>query len=664
MQWCHLPDSYSLENDATYNNIRLSRKEALRIGIIQEVTRDAPVHLSDLPEFQYTPLHDDRHFIRVLCLERPRRVAGYHRTTVPCASLLCIPLDEEASYVALSYVWGDASKRCPIILNDCVFWVTESLAGALERFHESDRILFLWADAVCINQKDLIEKGAQVQEMGNIYRKAQLVLGWIGPTADDSELALKSLAYIGHACATMPDGPCIQEQLQFFQHALPADDDDLDKAFPIAPVIALCRRPWWGRIWVVQEVVLSKSVHIVCGSSSLEFGLFSLAWCALGELPLLNANCKDALTDQIKPLAPIQNCQPRLIEAALEGTSKGPQPLIMRLLKATAFGATDPRDHIYALLGMASDTEELSILADYTKPCADSYTVVAAALLQSQQKLQILSQCRTPKVQKDLPSWVPDWSQSAPVMIHNPRYGLFSAGRCTAAQKLYALFTAGQNSLKQKLRVEGKILLVRGAIVGSVKKLGWSWNAVNIEELKDHPQLVRTGLGIISEFVSTNCTAYKTLKDQEDALWRTPIVDTECGLFGPNGRYNRRATNQMQNAFREFHNSSLKSNLATEQCKYRYIATMLGYLLGRRYFSLSTGHLGLGPLDVRTGDLVCTMVDGDVPFVIRQTGGEGSEWFQERSETQYQLVGECYIHGIMDGEFWQSKPKVEELILV
>ena len=664
MNWGQLPDTRSLETDATYNNARLPREEALRLGIIQDVPRDAPIPLSDLPEFQYTPLHDNCRFIRVLCLERPQRVADYHRATIPCASLLCIPLDEEVSYVALSYVWGDSSKKLPIILNECVFWVTESLAGALERFHEPDRILLLWADAVCINQKDLLEKGAQVQEMGNIYRKAQLVLGWIGPTADDSELALKSLAYIGSACAAMPDGPCIQERLQFFQHALPESEDSLDKAFPILPVIALCSRPWWVRIWVVQEVVLSKNVHVVCGKSSLEFCILSLAWCALSELPLLNARHKSALTNRIKPLAPIQNCQPRLIQASLEGTGQSPQPLTKRMLRATAFGATDPRDHVYALLGMTSDAEELGILADYTKPCAESYTTIAAALLQRQSKLQILSRCRNPKVQKDLPSWVPDWSQPAPVMINNPQHSMYSAGRCTTAQKLFSLFTGGRNAMEQKLYVRGKILLVRGAIVGSVKKLGWSWNALGVEELKDHPQVVRTGLSIIEEFVNTNCTAYKTRKDREDAVWRTPIVDAEVGIFGPNGRYNKRATKQMQSAPREFRDSGSKSNVVDEQCKHRYLAAFLGCFIGRQYFSLSTGHLGLGPLDVRNGDLVCVIVDGDVPFVIRKAGANGSGRFQQQSETQYQLVGECYIHGIMDGEFWQGKSKIEELMLV
>ncbi|KAF1998488.1 HET-domain-containing protein, partial [Amniculicola lignicola CBS 123094] len=243
MDWRQQPESCSLENDVVYNTFRLSREEALRLGIIQDVPTDAPVRLSDLPEFEYTSLPDNQHFIRILCLEGPRQVSGYHRPTIPCVSVLCAPLDEETPFFALSYVWGDPSKKSPIILNDCIFWVTESLAGAIERFQEPDRILLLWADAVCINQKDLEEKGAQVQEMGNIYRNAQLVLGWIGPAADDSELALRSI-------------------LQLFEDALPADKDDLDKAFPTAAVIALCSRAWWGRIWVLQEVVLAKNIHV------------------------------------------------------------------------------------------------------------------------------------------------------------------------------------------------------------------------------------------------------------------------------------------------------------------------------------------------------------------------------------------------------------------
>jgi hypothetical protein len=51
------------------------------------------------------------------------------------------------------------------------------------------------------------------------------------------------------------------------------------------------------------------------------------------------------------------------------------------------------------------------------------------------------------------------------------------------------------------------------------------------------------------------------------------------------------------------------------------------------------GHLVLGPKVTKVGDVICIFQGGPVPFVLRQLGGD-----------EYLLVGECYVHGIMDGE--------------
>ncbi|KAF2117512.1 heterokaryon incompatibility protein-domain-containing protein [Lophiotrema nucula] len=647
MNWSQIPHAGSVENDDWYSGLRMPREEALQHRLIQEASPNEITHLPSLPEYHYSPLPENHEFIRVLCLERPRRVLGWP-TEIPCASVLCVPLTGGLPFAALSYVWGNASKKCPILLDGCVFWVTESLNGALERFQEQDRTLFIWADAVCINQENPEEKGAQVQEMGNIYRTALVVLAWLGPAADDSELALKSLGYVGRSCLDMPDGPAIQERHDFFSRVLPMGEDKPENTFPTEPAVALFNRPWWSRIWVIQEVVLSRNVHIMCGNSSTEFSVVSSAFTALFELPLLNAQCQNTLSHRIEPLAPIHRCQPRLIDAAI-GIGQGTQSLTMTMLRATSFGATDPRDHIYALLGMISDVEELGLVVDYTKPCSDTFSDVAAAILQRQHNFQILSRNRDPKSQQNLPSWVPDWSQPFPVMICDARFPLFSAGASTQ---------------KQQLRVEENMLIVRGAILGPVKHLGWSWESINPQDLSNIPQLVRTALGQINSFAGTNCTAYGTLKDLEEAIWRTPIVDTEFGLFGEHGRYNRRATAQVQQVFNELCHSEPTPSVPTEQIKMRYIGATVSQLENRQYFCTSTGHLGLGPLGMRVGDLVCTIIDADVPFIIRAKKGQSVGWFRKRRMTHYKFVGECYVHGIMDGEIWSTDLDAQDLVFV
>jgi hypothetical protein len=668
MNWHNLPIASSLEHDDSYNDLRTNRGEALQLGAIQDPDTTEPANLWSLKHYQYSALPDIHSYIRVLCLERPREVSGWRKTTVPCATIIVLPLPTEGTISALSYVWGNPNKACPVLIDGCVVWVTESLNAALERLQEDDRILLLWVDAICINQSDLEEKSAQVQQMGNIYNMAKHVLGWIGPAADGSEVAMKALAFVGKACHDMPDGPCLEERLRLFEEVLSEDSSGLETDFPITQVIAIFMRPWWTRIWVsqlggllypkvlsvdsprqiVQEVNLAESVHVICGSSSVTYRHILLAFTALMELLLLNAKFDNALDNRIKGLAALQTCNPRLIESSMNGIGSK-IPLAMRLIRVAGFGATNPIDHIYALIGLTSDMEELGIVADYKKTCPQVYIQVATALLLRQNNLQILARSRNPKLVPGLPSWVPDWSQPPPIMIWNPRFPVYSAGKC---------------SLKQDLRAKNTELTVRGIVTGRVEQLGWSWNSLSAKDLEDVPKTIQRGLDIVQEFLDAHCFAYTTPGEKEDAMWRTPILDVECGVFGESERYNRRATEPMRRVYQNLRSSSDLPDPSLEEYKHRYFAA-IAFLQNRRYFATSTGHLGLGPLDMRTGDFVCVLIDGDVPFVVRREGGQsGPVWFRKWQTQKYHLVGESYVHKMMDGESWEEQMRVEDIVLV
>jgi hypothetical protein len=537
-----------------------------------------------------------------------------------------------------------------MLLNGRLFLITKSLTSALERLQEHDRVLALWADAICINQDDLAEKGAQVQEMGTIYREASVVLGWLGPACDDSDLALKSLAQIGEGCMEMPEDPAVEERFAFFSRILPADESNPDYAFPTAAVLALLERPWWGRIWIMQEIVLSENIHIMAGKSSVPFITIVVAYVAIQELKIVSFENEGALASRIEPLQPILYCDPGLMNAANIGE---PQSLHLTISALGKLDATDARDYIFALLGMANDVQELGIQADYTKTYTEIYTTVAAALLERQNKLQILSRCSFPKQLGDVPSWVPDWSDVPTAMMWSTRFHLFSAGHCAH---------------KQELRVEGNHLKIRGAIFGSVDQLGWI-----IDSLKCTPeeaeritvvQAVRIGLNELSKFVDSHCTAYATPEAKEDAIWRSAITDTENALFNEHGKYNRRATPLMHTAFKTYSSAESDMDDASQRAIWRYRSFFARNLQERQYFSTSTGHVGVGPINMRKGDFVCTVLDCDVPYVLRRSAVGVFGWFQKQSRTQFELVGECYIHGIMDGEFINSSPDIEEITLV
>lgn len=648
IDWTKLPDVRSLDKDNIYRESRLAWKDVVEQGFIRESSKDEALNLSDIPAFQYEPLTDSSSCIRILCLERPRRVKGYLQPTIPCATLFEAPLNDDAEFIALSYCWGSAEKTRPMIVNESLVWVTESLGSAFEHIQEEDRIILLWADALCINQNDDPEKGAQVQHMGIIYSTALFVLAWLGPTADESDLALKTMAHIGQVCVKMPDHLTVKRRYEFFSKAISSVEGKSGTVFPTAAIVALLNRAWWNRIWIVQEAVLASKVHILCGKSSTDFFAIGLAFTALSELPLISAQYGNGLTPLIQSLIPVLNCQPKLIQASMSSTSKE-EPFATRIHLTPNMGATNPKDHIYGLLGMVSDVDELGIQVNYKKSCSEIYTEVAVALLQRQSRLQILSRCSSPKEQEHLPTWVPDWSIRPKPMIWNPKFDLFSAGKCNR---------------KQDLEFQGNALRVHGAVFSTVRSLGPSWPDFNTEALRSPPTLVNQCLKEIMDFVNANGDAYVNMKEKEDIAWRLSIFDTEFAVLGEEGRYNRRANAAMKAAAAACQEGGPSGSASLEPGKQRYRMATIANLASRQLFSTSTGHIGIGPVGVEVGDIVCVLVDASVPFLIRrvQTGSlDGAPRGQERN---HELVGECYVQGIMDGEFMATGAPLQDIMLV
>lgn len=143
-------------------------------------------HLSSPPPL-YGSLDTTERQIRLLTLESKDEQDG----TLNC-TLETVSLDDQPEYAALSYVWGDAKITETIHVNDHAMPVTVNLAAALRQIRAKDSDWAnrrLWIDAVCINQRDLLERNAQVAMMCSIYRYARNVVMWLGETGVGSRTA-------------------------------------------------------------------------------------------------------------------------------------------------------------------------------------------------------------------------------------------------------------------------------------------------------------------------------------------------------------------------------------------------------------------------------------------------------------------------------------------
>jgi hypothetical protein len=85
-----------------------------------------------------------------------------------------------------------------------------------------------------------------------------------------------------------------------------------------------------------------------------------------------------------------------------------------------------------------------------------------------------------------------------------------------------------------------------------------------------------------------------------------------------------------------------------------YCAQLFRVAAGQSLILSRNGYLGLGPLETQVGDAVCIVRGCNTPAELRLVAGK---------ESAYRLVGNCYVHAIMDGSFAQSASRrnVEKL---
>ncbi|KAF6829584.1 ankyrin and het domain-containing protein [Colletotrichum plurivorum] len=154
---------------------------------------------------------------------------------------------------ALSYVWGSGEKPCQILLDGQAFAITRSLHDALRDMRDGTRVRRVWADALCINQLDIPERNGQVALMRRIYSGANNTVIYLGDL---------TVHVSGVFTAASPRPP---------HNSAPATAEDASGGVTAVAVRDLLSRPWFKRVWVFQELVLSRDPWVQCGRSRIRW---------------------------------------------------------------------------------------------------------------------------------------------------------------------------------------------------------------------------------------------------------------------------------------------------------------------------------------------------------------------------------------------------------
>lgn len=572
------------------------------------------VHMAS--SYKYTPLSPDTDQIRLLKLlpaieQNEELVITLQSSTTKAAA---------RHYEALSYVWGPADNPETISVvsssttgaRDDVSYsafdaaslpVTRNLAVALRHLRWQESARTLWIDAICIDQRNMAERSEQVCKMAQIYSLATRVVVWLGPTSPDSDLAMRLVGHLGqmvhisrqassskYSYISTSKGQAEPHWADAYQ-PLPYEEAEL------CALENLFCRPWFERLWVVQEVVTSTDAVVVCGGQETTWESFMVAArCLLGKTP--NARKSDEFRSRIR----------HIYRTFDTGTNNSLLSLVrqMRGLKCA-----DDKDRIYALLSLAKDGG--NIKPDYSLSTIQVYRELAALSI-SRHDVDFLDDCHLGSRRLAGPSWIPDWA------VKKMTTSIYPFNVCMFAKQ--SVF---------ERQAEGCIR-VSAVRVGSVVHV----DVLSIPPSEPHmafSEIFRVApTGIDSLKYKTGCSLMEAfLGTLICSDLRPQVPQTEYNLILDEGMHGLRAALRCGNG----------ADFELTQDSRSYLRLASRYAKNRALVRTDQGYIGLAPSDVKEGDIILAILSCMSFTVVRPAPG---------NEGRYNVVGESFLYGLTDGE--------------
>jgi hypothetical protein len=567
------------------------------------------------------PLRQPREF-RLLALEESKDQSNETivRVNIQNYQIHCAP-----HYTALSYVWGDPTRTVLIDSNIGSLLITTNLHAALLRLLGRAQETLFWIDAISINQNDDAEKSHQLPLMREIYAGAECVLVWLGE-ADESSPALYEVIRIFED--------------HWFWNSRILDTYNHDSLCEVQKLVdQLLARPYFQRIWTVQELVIAQNAEIICSEFSANLHDFFLPIFELSQMGfVLNL-------DRYEPYETIKNWGLHHIAHAALGAAgeicKNEWPLTYLLDMYRQRQATDPKDKVLALIGIAEDAHNFDL--NYTEPTEVIYLKTCKRLIATHKDLRVLSQVLGRSSIINIPSWVPDWS--------TPVTGITLA--CQERRGRRGFKAAGDTITSLRDVKDADILLLRGFKLSKIKLRG-DFALELVKWMNIHGDLTFKGIRDLIKNnlhgpVATNFenTYPFTGEGYTDAYVRTLAADSlsfyeDWELLRLYNRWVKERNSSSDRRIFQYW-QWIQTGITVEEIPWyideEILFHIIGLLTGRDLFVTEDGQMGIGPSDIRIGDWVCILYGGDVPYVLRPQG-----------KVEYKFIGESYVHGFMNGE--------------
>ncbi|KAK6069795.1 Heterokaryon incompatibility protein 6, OR allele 5 [Seiridium cupressi] len=409
-------------------------------------------------------------------------------------------------YETISYTWGVPAGAQPdrrVVVETAgghqVMWIHRPLEEALRSISINRVTAYpLFVDQICIDQCNVREKEVLVPLMGEIYTRCRRVIVWLGASTELSDQFFDTTRelnergvmsrligpnrshYMEVYDAVMDPGPTkeLTGVKRDDKNDLVAVIDTFKDSFSPASMVDILERPWFNRLWVIQEICLAPDVMFLCGPKTLCFECFR-SGCAF--FPLYNGNWMSTINrvvsqaeiiriDLVFELLQSFNRMFRERKAIHQlGQRQTYYDVMLKYNvndQGKKIGCTKAEDRLFAVLGLANRDGVYDRIAVRYDICEgdtrhSESVFVDFSSLAVRENLDLLSFSQFPKSRPRLPSWVPDWSVDLKL----------SHGYLSLTQPVYAAGGGMPEDLPEIDKVTGQ-LSASGLIIGRISYVG------------------------------------------------------------------------------------------------------------------------------------------------------------------------------------------------
>jgi len=285
--------------------------------------------------------------------------------------------------------------------DDTASWPVRPVGNTVRDEREAQTF---WIDAICVDQQNLKERSPQVQRKCDVFTSAKRVIVWLGHPALDSSLALRELELLSSKVALDENGEflALSQSIEDLYWTNPREALPWDSRTWRA-VRYLFIRPWFRRLWIWQEIAVARrDARMILGYDSISWSSFRAAVRCLLRKEL---TLPFELSVSLRYVTQIAMLEPN-------------NSLFEMLCHSINSHCLDPRDRIYALLGIVSGWEmELGIVPNYTASVRDVYIDFAVRYMKTGDSLQLMHLCGLRELQAGWPTWVPNRLASADLTV-------------------------------------------------------------------------------------------------------------------------------------------------------------------------------------------------------------------------------------------------------